>query len=190
MDNGSLCVLALCSQADKTGELRLSDCAIQLICDVRVATIRDTARQTLFRPFWMAGLTVARQRNDMMWLSQHGVVRTASRQVPNVCKQIMYSCPAVPTWPEEYSHISTKLCTNPVYLYKMCAQNASTCPAIPAVAAGQNNLSRQAVPQAHQGFCSSHVVPLLCRASRHVRQEWAVLYMWSSCSHDAIVLPQ
>ena len=40
----------------------------------------------------MAGPAVARHRNDMMWLSQHGVVGTASRQVPDVCKQIVYGC--------------------------------------------------------------------------------------------------
>ena len=111
----------------------------------------------------------------MMWLSQHGVVGTASRQVPNVCKKIVYA------WPEEYSNISAKLCTNclklsghtgrhdrsrqdVVHLYKRCAQNACTFLAIRAVAAGQNNLSRQAVPHARQGFCSSHVMQLLCRA--------------------------
>ena len=103
-----------------------------------------------------------------------------SRMYVNKLCILVGPCPAVPTWPEKYSHMSTKLCTNclklsghtgrhgrsrqdVVYLYKMCAQNAWTCPAIPAVAAGQNNLSRQAVPQAHQCFCSSHVVPLASR---------------------------
>ena len=106
-----------------------------------------------------------------------------SQMYVNKLCMLVGQCPAVPTWPEEYLHISAKLCTiclklsghngrhdrsrqDVVYLYKMCAQNAWTCTAIPAVAAGRNNLPRQVVPQAHQGFCSSRVVlhVLLCRA--------------------------
>ena len=131
----------------------------------------------------MAGLAVARHRCDMMWLSPHGVIGTASRQVPDVCKHIVYACRTMSGRPDMAGRIFTHLyqivykfldvvrqyrpsrqvATIIFYLYKMCAQNAWTCPAIPTVGAGQNNLSRQAVPQANQGFCSSHVVPLLCR---------------------------
>ena len=103
----------------------------------------------------------------MMWFLRHGVVGTASRQVLNVCKQIVYACQTMSGRPDMtgriFTHLSQIVCKLPevvrqdvFYLYKMCAQNAWTGPAIPAVVAGQNNLSFN--------FCSSHVVPLLCRA--------------------------
>ena len=84
-------------------------CTVQLIRDIRVATIRDTARQTFFRPFWMAGLAVARHRHDIMWLSRHGVVGTASRQVPNVCRQIVYTCRTMSGRPDMAWRIFTHL---------------------------------------------------------------------------------
>ena len=85
---------------------------------------------------------MARHKYDMMWLSQHGMVRTASDKsqmyVNKLC-MLVGPCPAVPTWPEGYSHISAKLCMNclklsghtgrhdrsrqdVVHLYEMCAQ--------------------------------------------------------------------
>ena len=103
-----------------------------------------------------------------------------SRMYVNKLCMLVVPCLAVPTWPEEYSHISVILCTHclkfsshtgrhdrsrqdVVYLYKLCAQNAWTCPAIPAVAAGRNNLLRQAVPQAQRGFC--YAIIMSCRVA-------------------------
>ena len=47
-----------------------------------------------------------------MCLSRHGVVGTASRMYVNKLCMLIGPCPAVLTWPEEYSHSSAKLCTN------------------------------------------------------------------------------
>ena len=73
---------------------------VQLIRDVR-----DTARQTLFR----VGLAVARHRYNMMWLSRHGVFGTASRQVLNVCKQIVYASRTMSGRPDMAGRILTHL---------------------------------------------------------------------------------
>ena len=80
----------------------------------------------------MAGIDVARHRYDMMWLSRHGVVGTASRQVPNVCMllcMLVGPCLAVPTWLEEYSHISA-------ILFRNCLQ-------LPGHYTGRHDRSRQ-----------------------------------------------
>ena len=131
----------------------------------------------------MIGLAVARHRYDMLWLSRHGVVGTASRQVRNVCKQIVYACRTMSGRPDKAGRIFTHL-SQIVYKllevvrpYRPSRQVATRCSLFvqnvctkcldlsghTGRPTGQNNLSRQAVPQAHQGFCSSHVVPLLCR---------------------------
>ena len=154
------------------------------------AKMHDTARQTLWPNYLWHDIGTWCSCRNMAWSKQRP---DKSQMYVNKLCMLVGPCPAVPTWPEEYSHISVKLCTNclklsghtgshdrsrqdVVYLYKTCAQNAWTCPAKPAVTTGQNNLSRQAVPQAHQSFCSSHVVPLLCCAvARHIRHQWAVL---------------
>ena len=125
-------------------------------------------------------------------------------EVLNACKQIVYACRTMSGRPDMagriFTHLSQIVYKLPevvhdrsrqdvVYLYNMCAQNAWTCPAIPAIAAGQNNLSQQAVPQAHQGFCSSHVVPLVCRDDTYVTNE---LYCSRQCaghSPDYLSLP-
>ena len=125
----------------------------------------------------MAGLAGARHRYDMMWLSRHGVVGTA------LC-MLVGPCPAVPTWPEKYSHISAKLCINclklsghtgrhdrsrqgVVYLYKMCAQNAWICPAIPAVAAGQNNCRDRPCHRLTKVSCRAIIMSCRVAACRH-----------------------
>ena len=64
----------------------------------------------------MARLAVARHRYDMMWLSRYGVVGTASRQVPNVCKQIVYACRTMSGCPEMAGRIFTHLSQN---MYKL-----------------------------------------------------------------------
>ena len=48
----------------------------------------------------MAGLAVARHRYDMMWLS---------RQVRNVCKQIVYACQTMSGRPDKAGRIFTHL---------------------------------------------------------------------------------
>ena len=107
--------------------------------------------------------------------------RNSVQTSPNVCKQIVYACQTMSGRPDMAGRIFTQLSQivyklpevvqpyrpsrqDVVYLYKMCAQNAWICPAISAVAAGKNNLSRQAVPQAHKVSvpvmsCHYYVVP-------------------------------
>ena len=57
----------------------------------------------------MAGIAVARHRYAMMWLSRHGVVGTGSRQVQNVCKQIVYACRTMSGRPDMAGRIFTHL---------------------------------------------------------------------------------
>ena len=139
----------------------------------------DTARKTLFPPFWMLWQHIGRTWcgcRDMAWSEQRP--DKFRMYVNKLCGDTCLSDHVRPSQHDRKNiHTSQPNCLklsghtgrhdrsrqDVVYLYKMCAQNACTCPAIPAVAADQNNLSGQAVPQAHQGFCSGHVVPLLCR---------------------------
>ena len=81
----------------------------------------------------MVGLTVARHRYDMMWLSRHGVVGTASRQVPNVCKQIVYACRTVSGRPnmagKVFTHVNQSVYKLPevVRSYRPSRQVATRC---------------------------------------------------------------
>ena len=77
---------------------------------------------------------MARHRYDLLWLSRHGVVGTASTQFRNVCKQIVYACRTMSGRPDKAGRIFTHLSQivykllevvrpsrqDVVYLYKMC----------------------------------------------------------------------
>ena len=80
---------------------------------------------------------MARHRYDMIRLSRHGVVGIASRQVLNVCKEIVYACRPDMAG-RIFTHLSQIVYKLPVfrhtgrhdrsrhdvvYLYKMCAQS-------------------------------------------------------------------
>ena len=69
----------------------------------------------------------------------------------------------------------------------MCAQNPWICPAIPAVVAGQNNSTRQAVPQEFAGVAAEavmtgrdHTARLLSGVHRESKSthSWCPMISW------------
>ena len=147
----------------------------------------------------MAGPAVARHRYDMMWLSRHVVVGTVSRLVPNVCKQSVYACRTMSGRPDMAGRIFTHIFSQIVYKlpevvrpYRPSRQVATRCSLFVQNVCTKcldlsghtgrrgrsEQLVGQTVPQAHQGFCSGHVVPLLCcavAATRTSRMSCTVL---------------
>ena len=109
----------------------------------------------------------------------------ASRLVPNVCKQIVYACRTMSGRPDMAGRIFTHIFSQIVYKlpevvrpYRPSRQVATRCSLFVQNVCTKcldlsghtgrrgrsEQLVGQTVPQGHQGFCSGHVVPLLCCA--------------------------
>ena len=142
----------------------------------------------------MAGPAVARHRYDMMWLSRHGVVGTAYRQVPNVCEQIVYACRTMSGRPDMTGRILTYLSqivyklSEVVRPYKRCrlslfVQNVYTKCLDLSGHTGRRGRSEQLVATCHapgsSRFLFGHVMPLLCRA---LSRQIATLTSRMSCT--------